>query len=185
MSDERRSEGGGAAVAVVVIVLILGFVGLLAVGGVGAFFYARSSQQMAMVSEARAMAEMERAHAAMAAAEMNEQLAKAAAERAVAAADNEAPAKAVPEILLEIDAAGQFTLADKTLSFEELKDVLLAEHFDKGPELQLVITAALDTPYKRVAQAVEAAECASITKHRIKPPAVVAAEAAPPPTSQP
>ena len=94
--------------------------------------------------------------------------AEAARARAAIAPEEKPAEEAGPEVLLEISAAGDYKLGEKTLSFEELKDALLAEHFDKGPNLLVVITAQPETPYKRVSQALEAAECASITKTKLR-----------------
>lgn len=180
MGEERRSEGSGAAVAVVVIVVVLGLIGLLAVGGVGAIFFFRWSQ-VAQMQEMRARVEVEQAHLEMLDAKMRSEASATEAAAALAAAverqaepDLAVAASPDPELLLEIDAAGQYTLAGKTLSFEELKDALLAEHLEKGPNLVLVISAQAETPFKRVNQAMEAAECASITKSRIRNKAVPA-----------
>ncbi len=93
--------------------------------------------------------------------------------QALSAAEPSTPARS-PEIVLEIDAAGNFKLRGKVLSFEELKEALLAEHVEQGADLLIVITAP-ETRFDRVMKAVEAAECASITKHRLKAPAVVPA----------
>lgn len=174
MSEDRRGDGGGA-VAVIVIVLVLALGGLLLVGG-GAFFSYRAAQ----MARLEAQVQMERAQAEMMAAQMQANLAKQKALEAVAAemiaekpstetAAKATPASTKPEILLSIDAAGQYTLGGKQLSFEELKETLLAEHLEQGPDLLLIITAEPETPFKRISQAVEAAECASITRHRIQP----------------
>lgn len=171
MSDDRRGEGSGAAVAAIVIVVILGFVGLLAVGGFGAMFFVRSSQ-MARVAEMEARMQAERARAEMIAAEAARAQLQAIQDQATLDSGNSAPGTSRekpaeptgPVLLLEISGAGEYKLGEKTLSYEELKDVLLTEHFDKGPNLVLAIVAQPETLFKRVDQAIEAAECASISK---------------------
>lgn len=171
MNDERRGEGGGAAVAAVVIVVILGFLGLLVVGGVGSLFYVRSAQSARMM-EMQARMEAERAQATMMEAQMRakaaELNAEAATARAAIAPEGKAPEIAGPEILLEVSAAGEYQLAGKTLSFDELKDALLAEHIEKGPALVLSISPQPETRFRQIYQAMEAAESASIKKFKIR-----------------
>lgn len=178
MSDERRGEGGGA-VAAVVIVVILGFIGLLVVGGIGTMFFMRSSQmaQMARVAEMEARMQAERARAEMMAAEAARAQLEATRDQATveprsASAPSNTPEKSAepagPVLTLEISAAGEYKLGEKNLSFEELKDALLAEHVDKGPNLVLAIAAQPETPFKLVDQAIEAAESASIRRLRIR-----------------
>ena len=52
----------------------------------------------------------------------------------------------------------------------QMHAALLTAHFEQGAELQVVISADKETRFDRVSKAVEAAECAGITKHRILTP---------------
>lgn len=153
MSDEKRSESGAATATIVLIVLLLGLIGLTIIGGGGALFVikATASQREAEMLEAQARAEM-------VAAQMQAQ-AGTAAPKTVAA---------TPELLLEIDATGDYKLAGKAMEYyDDLKAALLTAHFEQGENLQIVISADKETRFDQVAKAVEAAECAGITKHRI------------------
>lgn len=168
MSDERSSVGGGASVAIVVAILLCGLLGLLVVGGgaVFAFFRVSNTQQMEMM-EARAQAEM-------LAVQMHAEKAKLEAQRAAAASTTvgeSMPQLSAPELLLEINAEGNYKLAGKTMEYyDDLKAALLTAHIELGDELQVVILADKETRFNSVSKAVEAAECAGITRHRILTP---------------
>jgi|GEM_PF-4586810 len=155
MSDERR-EGSGASAAIVAVLVLCALVGLVVVGGGAAlaFFRLNSMQQMQML-EAQARAE----------------LVAAQAEQQRAAIETQSARAAAPEILLEVDAAGSYKLAGKPLEYyDDLKAALLTAHLEKGPDLQVVVSAAMDARFDHVSKAVEAAECAGITRHRILTP---------------
>lgn len=155
MSDEKSRDSAGATATIVLIVLLLGLVGLAVIGGGGALFFYKgiAAQRQAELLEAQAKAEM-------VAAQMHANAA-AAAPQPVAST----------EMLLEIDAAGDYKLAGKTMEYyDDLKAALLTAHLEQGADLQIVISADKETRFDRVTKAVEAAECAGITKHRILAP---------------
>jgi biopolymer transport protein ExbD len=168
MSDERSNAGGGASVAIVVAILLSGLLGLLVLGGgaVFAFFRVSSTQQMEMM-EARARAEM-------LAVQMHAEKATLQAQLAAAPTppiDKPTLKASVPELLLDINAAGGFKLAGKPMEYyDDLKAALLTAHIELGDELQIVISADKETRFNSVSKAVEAAECAGITRHRILTP---------------
>ena len=159
MSDERRDGSGGSA-AVVVIVVVLALLALLVVGGGGTlvFFRMTTSRQLEMV-EARAKAEM-------VAVQMDRERAILAAQLA----EQVAASKLIPpEIELSIDAAGICKFEDKLLEDEEsLRNLFLQEREIKGPGLQLVISADLDTRFDSLNKVVRTAAAAGISQHRIK-----------------
>lgn len=168
MSDERSNVGGGASVAIVVAILLCGLLGLLVLGGGAAFAFFRVSntQQMEML-EAQARAEM-------LAVQMHAERAKLEAQRTAAASmtvGESMPQLSAPELLLEINAAGDFKLSGKPMEYyDDLKAALLTAHIEMGDELQVVISADKETRFHSVSRAVEAAECAGITRHRILTP---------------
>lgn len=167
MSDERRSEASGASAAIVIVLVLCGLLGLLGVGGgaIFAFFRVSNTQQIQMM-EARARAEMM-------AVQMHAEKAKLEAPLAAQTPPvaEPMPVAKVPELLLEINAAGDYKLAGKAMEYyDDLKAALLTAHFEQGAELQVVISADKETRFDRVSKAVEAAECAGITKHRILTP---------------
>jgi biopolymer transport protein ExbD len=168
MPDERRSDGSGATAAIVIVLIVGGLLGLLVVGGgaVFGFFRVSSARQMEMM-EARARAEMMAIQMHAEKAKMEAQLAAAKATSAI----EPMPVAKVPELLIEINAAGDYKLAGKAMEYyDDLKAALLTAHIEQGDELQVVISADKETRFDRVSKAVEAAECAGITKHRILTP---------------
>jgi biopolymer transport protein ExbD len=155
MSDEKGRDSAGATATIVLIVLVLGLIGLAVIGGGGALFFFKgiAAQRQAEMLEAQARAEM-------VAAQLH-------ANAAAAVPQPVAPA----EILLEINAAGDYKLAGKAMEFyDDLKAALLTAHLERGSDLQIVISADKETRFDRITKAVEAAECAGITKHRILAP---------------
>jgi biopolymer transport protein ExbD len=167
MSDERNRNGSGASAAIVIVLVLCGLLGLLVVGGGAAFSFFR-------VSGTRQMEMMEsRARAEMMAVQMHAEKARLEAQLAAQTPPvaEPMPDAKVPELLLEINAAGDYKLAGKAMEYyDDLKTALLTAHFEQGAELQVVISADRETRFDRVSKAVEAAECAGITKHRILTP---------------
>lgn len=160
MSDEQNSNGSGASAAIVIALVLCGLLGLLVVG-VGAavaFFRVSGTRQMEM-REARTRAEMM-------AVQMHAEKAHLEAQRAA-----QTPPAKTPELLIEITAAGDYKLAGKAMEYyDDLKAALLTAHSEQGDELRVVISADKETRFDRVSKAVEAAECAGITKHRVLTP---------------
>ena len=176
MSDDKYRESSGATATVVLLIMLLGLIAVTVVGGGAAFIYFRKG--MAAQQEALLVAQAE---AEMVAAEMRAQAAKSQQQAAAAATQVSAPS---PEILVEISAAGDYILAGKPMEFyDDVKAELLAVYIERGPDLRVVISADKETRFDRVTKAVEAAECAGITQHRILTPTSqpIAAPAAPQP----
>jgi biopolymer transport protein ExbD len=158
MSDGKSRDSGGATATIVLSVLLLALIGLAVIGGGGAlfFFKAAAAQRDVEILVAQEQAQL-------VAAQMQAQ--------AQAAAATQQPTPLSPEILLEINAAGDYKLAGKPMEYyDDLKAALLTAHLEQGADLQLVISADKETRFDRVTKAVEAAECAGITRHRILVP---------------
>jgi biopolymer transport protein ExbD len=162
MSDERRSEAGNAIVVIIVVLIVIGVLGIVGVGG-GALLFFRLSRQEAVEQERRALVEMNLV-------EMQAALQRVEAEKAATGASVEqSDATLLPaeEIILQIDAAGNYMLAGKPLTPEELPAALQQAKSDHPNGLQLKIQADRNTPFERVSQATKAANAAGITSQNV------------------